>query len=125
MVGVGKGDHPPEPAQLRELGHECREPLEAEGFVLRVREPRHRVLRTMEKDVHVHVFEPKSEEIDNYRDLGDWLRNNKADRALYAATKNQLAQQQWSDMNYYADAKSSVIRQILGRAREWRATQLA
>lgn len=98
-------------------------PLEAEGFVLRVREPRHRMFRTPEKDVHLHVFTPESEEIDNYRDQRDWLRINDADRALYAATKKQLAQQQWSDMNYYADAKSPVIRGILARAREWRATQ--
>lgn len=49
-------------------------PLEAAGFVLRVREPRHRMLRTAQLDVHVHVFEPGSEEIDDYRDFRDWLR---------------------------------------------------
>jgi GrpB-like predicted nucleotidyltransferase (UPF0157 family) len=99
-------------------------PLESEGFLLRVREPRHRMLRTTEKDVHLHVFEPESEEINNYRDLRDWLRIDSVDRALYAATKEKLAQQQWSDTNYYADAKSAVILQILGRGRDWRATQL-
>jgi GrpB-like predicted nucleotidyltransferase (UPF0157 family) len=83
------------------------------------------MLRTTKKDVHLHVFEPESEEIDNYRDLRDWLRINGADRDLYAATKTRLAQQRWSDMNYYADAKSSVVQQILGRAREWRATNPA
>ena len=97
-------------------------PLEQEGFVLRVREPRHRMLRTTEKDVHIHVFEPESQEIRDYLDLRDWLRINEADRDLYASTKKKLAQQPWSDMNYYADAKSSVVRQILGRARVWRAT---
>ena len=97
-------------------------PLEQEGFVLRVREPRHRMLRTTEKDVHIHVFEPESQEIRDYLDLRDWLRINEADRDLYASTKKKLAQQRWSDMNYYADAKSSVVRQILGRARVWRAT---
>jgi GrpB-like predicted nucleotidyltransferase (UPF0157 family) len=97
-------------------------PLEQEGFVLRVREPRHRMLRTTEKDVHIHVFEPESQEIKDYRDLRDWLRINEADRDLYAVTKKKLAQQRWSDMNYYADAKSSVVQQILGRARDWRAT---
>ena len=96
--------------------------LELEGFVLRVREPRHRMFRTIEKDVHVHVFEPKAEEIEAYRDLRDWLRINRADRDLYASTKKKLAHQQWSDMNYYAEAKSSVVQQILGRARDWRAT---
>lgn len=97
-------------------------PLEQKGFVLRVREPRHRMLRTTEKDVHIHVFEPESQEIKDYRDLRDWLRINEADRDLYAVTKKKLAQQRWSDMNYYADAKSSVVQQILGRARDWRAT---
>jgi len=97
-------------------------PLEQEGFVLRVREPRHRMLRTTEKDVHIHVFEPESQEITDYRDLRDWLRINEADRDLYASTKKKLAQQRWSDMNYYADAKSSVVQQILGRARDWRRT---
>ena len=97
-------------------------PLEQEGFVLRVREPRHRMLRTTEKDVHIHVFEPESPEIMDYRDLRDWLRINEADRDLYASTKKKLAQQQWSDLNYYSDAKSSVVQQILGRARDWRAT---
>ena len=97
-------------------------PLEQEGFVLRVREPRHRMLRTTEKDVHIHVFEPESQEIKDYRDLRDWLRINEADRDLYAATKKKLAQQRWSDMNYYSDAKSSVVQQILGRARDWRVT---
>jgi GrpB-like predicted nucleotidyltransferase (UPF0157 family) len=28
-----------------------------------------------------------------------------------------LAQRPWSDMNHYADAKTEVITQILGRAR--------
>jgi GrpB-like predicted nucleotidyltransferase (UPF0157 family) len=80
------------------------------------------MLRTTEKDVHIHVFEPESQEIKDYRDLRDWLRINEADRDLYAATKKKLAQQRWSDMNYYADAKSSVVQQILGRARDWRTT---
>ena len=96
--------------------------LEHEGFVLRVREPRHRMLRTIEKDVHIHVFEPESQEIRDYLDLRDWLRINEADRDLYASTKKKLAQQRWSDMNFYADAKSSVVQQILGRARDGHAT---
>lgn len=97
-------------------------PLEQKGFVLRVREPRHRMLRTIEKDVHIHVFEPESQEIRDYLDLRNWLRINEADRDLYTATKKKLAQQRWSDMNYYSDAKSSIVQQILGRARDWRAT---
>lgn len=97
--------------------------LEAAGFILRVREPHHRMLRTPEKDMHLHVLEPGSAEIDAYLDLRDWLRVCEEDRALYAALKKALARQEWSDMNYYADAKSETVQAILGRAQKWRATQ--
>ena len=63
--------------------------------------------------------------IEDYRDFRDWLRMSGSDRALYAATKKTLSQQQWSDMNYYAGAKSAVVQLILGRARDWRATRPA
>ncbi len=96
-------------------------PLESVGFVLRVREPGHRMLRTPQKDVHLHVYEPDRREVRDYLDLRDWLRVHNEDRSLYAATKRRLAQQPWSDMNYYADAKTDVVLQILARARAWRA----
>ena len=95
-------------------------PLENAGFVLRVREPGHRMLRTPAKDVHLHVYEPADEAVANYLDLRDWLRESAADRDLYAATKRELAQRTWLDMNDYADAKSDVVLAILGRARQWR-----
>lgn len=95
--------------------------LEAVGFVLRVREPGHRLLRTPERDVHLHVYEPDNPAVQDYLDLRDWLRESESDRALYAATKRQLAQREWSDMNHYADAKSEVISAVLGRARSWRS----
>jgi GrpB-like predicted nucleotidyltransferase (UPF0157 family) len=94
--------------------------LEDAGFVLRVREPRHRMFRTPSKDVHLHVCEPADEAVVDYLDLRDWLRESAADRVLYAATKRELAQREWLDMNDYADAKSEVVQDILGRAREWR-----
>lgn len=94
--------------------------LEAAGFVLRVREAGHRMMRTPEKDVHIHVFSADNPVIPNYLDLRDWLRVDETDRALYAATKKGLAQQQWADMNYYAEAKTEVIAEILSRARTWR-----
>lgn len=95
--------------------------LERAGFVLRVREPGHRMFRTPERDVHLHVYAPGDQAVMDYLDLRDWLRESESDRALYEATKQQLAQRQWSDMNHYADAKSDVIRAILGRARAWRS----
>ena len=95
--------------------------LESAGFVLRVREPGHRMFRTPAKDVHIHIFAAGDPAIPNYLDLRDWLRHDATDRALYANTKRELAQQQWTDMNYYADAKTDVIAAILARARAWRA----
>ena len=99
--------------------------LESAGFLLRVREPAHRLVRTPARDVHVHVYEPGRPEVRDYIDLRDWLRVNAVDRERYAATKRTLAKQQWNDMNDYADAKTEVINELLGRARAWRAGALA
>lgn len=98
-------------------------PLEDAGFVLRVREPGHRMLRTPSRDVHLHVFSVDDTVVPNYLALRDWLRVDEADRALYATTKMKLAQQRWDDMNYYAEAKSDVISKVLFRARIWRGQQ--
>lgn len=96
-------------------------PLAPAGFVLRVREPEHRMLRTPARDVHLHVYEPEHPEVRNHLDLRDWLRADADDRDLYANTKRLLARQRWSDVNEYADAKTEVVRAILTRARTWRA----
>ncbi|HVX29563.1 MAG TPA: GrpB family protein [Nitrolancea sp.] len=92
--------------------------LAAVGYVLRVREPDHRMFRTPERDVHIHVFPKGSGEIERHLLLRDRLRRSDEDRELYAATKRELAQREWSDMNYYAEAKTDVIQAILRRARE-------
>lgn len=97
--------------------------LERAGFVLRVREPEHRMFRTPARDVHIHVYEPNHPAISAYLDLRDWLRVDADDRALYERTKRQLATRTWEDMNDYADAKTEVILAILGRARERRAAE--
>ncbi|MGV8966272.1 MAG: GrpB family protein [Cellulomonas sp.] len=96
-------------------------PLEAAGFELRVREPDHRMFRTPQRDLHLHVYAPARAEERDYLDLRDWLRVSSEDRALYATVKRHLAQQQWNDMNDYADAKTDVVLDILTRARTWRA----
>lgn len=97
--------------------------LESAGFVLRVREAGHRMMRTPAKDVHLHVFSPDNAAVPNYLDLRDWLRVDETDRDLYATTKKTLAQQRWTDMNYYAEAKTEVITEILTRARIWRKSK--
>jgi len=96
-------------------------PLEAADFALRVREPDHRMLRTPQRDAHLHVYAPGRAEERDYLDLRDWLRVSSDDRTLYATVKHRLAQQHWEDMNDYADAKTDVVLDILTRARTWRA----
>jgi GrpB-like predicted nucleotidyltransferase (UPF0157 family) len=93
--------------------------LEASGYELRVREPdwhEHRMLRTPAHDVHVHIFTVGSSEIDRLFAFRDWLRTNDADRELYESTKRELAQQDWPTMQHYADAKTTVVEDILARA---------
>jgi len=92
------------------------------GFVLRVREAGHRMFRTPDRDTHIHVYASGDQAITDYLDLRDWLRRDESDRALYAGVKHDLARRAWSDMNHYAEAKSDVIQQVLGRARAWRAS---
>lgn len=93
--------------------------LESAGYVLRVREPEwheHRMLRTPEKDVHLHVFSAGSPEIDRYLIFRNHLREHCGGRALYEETKRRLASQDWPVMNAYAEAKTEVIQQIMARA---------
>lgn len=97
--------------------------LESLGLVLRVREPNHRMLRTPQRDFHLHIYEPGRPEVQAYLDLRDWLRVDATDRHLYADTKRRLATRPWDDMNDYAEAKTDVIQEILGRARTWRAAR--
>jgi GrpB-like predicted nucleotidyltransferase (UPF0157 family) len=99
--------------------------LESAGFLLRVREPEHRMVRTPARDVHIHVYEPGRPEVRDYIDLRDWLRVDAQDRDLYAATKRMLARRRWNDMNDYADAKTEVVLDLLARARAWRAGAMA
>ena len=93
--------------------------LEGAGYVLRVREPdleEHRMFRTPEKDVHVHVYSKGSKEIERYLLLRDRLREDERDRKLYAKTKRELARREWPSVDHYAEAKTEVIEGILARA---------
>jgi GrpB-like predicted nucleotidyltransferase (UPF0157 family) len=92
--------------------------LESTGYRLRVREPGHRMLRTPECDVHIHLWTDPADER-RHLTFRDWLRVDAADRALYERTKRELATHEWADMNGYADAKSDVVAAILARAEAW------
>jgi len=93
--------------------------LEEAGYVLRVREPdfdEHRLLRTPQKDVHVHVFSAGSPEIRRYLLLRDRLRQDEGERELYAQTKRELASKDWPSVDHYAEAKTEIIEGIISRA---------
>jgi len=93
-------------------------PMEAAGYVLRIREPdwfEHRLFKGPDTDINMHVFSEGSAEIDRMLGFRDRLRADEGDRELYARTKRRLAGQQWRHVQHYAQAKSDVVGQILGR----------
>jgi GrpB-like predicted nucleotidyltransferase (UPF0157 family) len=96
------------------------EPLLAAGYVLRVREPGHRLVRTPERDVHVHVYGRGDRAVEDYLLLRDHLRRDEGDRNRYEAVKRDLVTRRWEDTNDYADAKTAVITAIKERARALR-----
>lgn len=94
-------------------------PLEAAGYSLHIREPHwfeHRLFKDSGATVHLHVFSKGCSEINRMLMFRDWLRQNSSDRQLYVKTKRELAQQEWARGQDYADAKTSVISEILERA---------
>lgn len=95
-------------------------PLEAAGYILRIREPewyQHRVLKGLDTDVNLHVFSSGCVEIERMLLFRDWLRSHPDDRQLYERTKRELAQKTWKYIQHYADAKSGVVEEIMARAR--------
>jgi GrpB-like predicted nucleotidyltransferase (UPF0157 family) len=94
--------------------------LEGAGYKLHIREPdwfEHRLFKGPGVDINLHVFSAGCAEIDRMLRFRDWLRSHPDDLALYLSTKRALAQQEWGKTQDYADAKTDVIREILGRAR--------
>ena len=111
-IVVGIDDPDDEDAYLPEL--------DALGYELRVREPEHRCLRvgdeSRDERINLHCYPPEHAEVRKYLLFRGRLRADAADRELYEATKRELATREWRDINYYADAKGPVIREILARA---------
>jgi GrpB-like predicted nucleotidyltransferase (UPF0157 family) len=91
--------------------------LERAGYVLRVDEPGHRMFRTPERDVHVHIVRAGTDDVTRHLAFRDRLRASEPDRNAYEALKRELAAREWEDMNHYADAKGELIAAILARAR--------
>jgi len=93
--------------------------LEKGGYVLRIREPEwheHRVLKGPDTNVNLHVFSPGCPEIARMLTFRDRLRQHPHDRERYADAKRTLAAKDWKFVQSYADAKTSVIEEILARA---------
>ena len=93
--------------------------LEAQGFVLRIREPdwyEHRMLKGTDIRAHLHVFSEGCQEVKRMLAFRDWLRTHTDDRELYEKRKHHLARQTWKYMQHYADAKTEVVEEILSRA---------
>jgi GrpB-like predicted nucleotidyltransferase (UPF0157 family)/GNAT superfamily N-acetyltransferase len=94
--------------------------LTAAGYRLRVREAEwyeHRMFKGPDTDINLHTFSAGCPEIDRMLMFRDWLRANPTDRQLYARTKFDLAQREWTFIQNYADAKSAVIDGIMARVR--------
>lgn len=92
--------------------------LEAASYVLRIREPKwyeHRMFKRPDASINLHVFPLDCPEIERMLSFRDWLRSNPADRQLYERTKRELARQNWKYTQNYADAKTEVVEEILGR----------
>lgn len=93
--------------------------LERGGYILRAREPdwfEHRMCKGPDTNINLHIYTVGASEVDRMVRFRDWLRTNAADRDLYERTKRELAARTWRHVQHYADAKTSVIREILGRA---------
>jgi hypothetical protein len=94
-------------------------PMEAAGYVLRIREPdwyEHRLFKGPDTNINLHVFSARCIEIERMLGFRDHLRGNASDRALYAATKRELAARHWRYVQEYADAKTEVVEAIIARA---------
>jgi GrpB-like predicted nucleotidyltransferase (UPF0157 family)/uncharacterized protein (DUF952 family) len=93
--------------------------LTAAGYRLRLRTPEweeHRMFKGPDTDVNLHVFGPGSAEVERMVRFRDRLRADAGARERYAAEKRALAGRRWAHVQYYADAKSSVVEEILGEA---------
>jgi GrpB-like predicted nucleotidyltransferase (UPF0157 family) len=93
--------------------------LEAAGYPILIREPgwyQHRMFKGPDTDINLHVFSAGCPEIDRMLLFRDRLRAHSADRDRYARTKLALAQQDWPSVQDYADAKTTVVEEILARA---------
>jgi GrpB-like predicted nucleotidyltransferase (UPF0157 family) len=95
--------------------------LKAAGYTLKIREPdwfEHRLFKGPDTDINMHVFSAGASETEHMLRFRDWLRTHDDDRDRYAREKRRLASQVWRHVQHYADAKTSVIQEIMSRAEQ-------
>jgi GrpB-like predicted nucleotidyltransferase (UPF0157 family) len=93
--------------------------LEAAGFAFAHREPdwfEHRLMKFAKPRANLHIFSAGCPETRRMLAFRDHLRRDAADRALYQETKRALAARDWRIVQDYADAKTDVVTEIMGRA---------
>lgn len=93
--------------------------LEDAGYILRIREPEwfeHRLLKGPDTNINLHVFSKGSSEIDRMLRFRNWLRTSNSDRDKYGSVKRNLAHRKWKHVQDYADAKDSIVQEIMKRA---------
>ena len=94
-------------------------PMEAAGYVLRIREPdwfEHRLFKGPDTNVNLHVFSEGCPEIERMLAFRDRLRTHDDERIRYGNTKRELAAREWTYVQCYADAKGEVVEGIIARA---------
>jgi GrpB-like predicted nucleotidyltransferase (UPF0157 family) len=94
-------------------------PLEAAGYVVRIREPdwhEHRLFKGPDTDINLHTFSDGSPEIRRMLVFRDRLRARDDERDLYLRAKRELASRHWTYVQDYADAKGEVVEAIIARA---------
>lgn len=92
--------------------------LEAAGYVLRIREPdwfEHRLFKGPDTNINLHAFSEGAAEVDRMLRFRDWLRTHDEDRDRYERAKRELAQRTWRRVQHYAEAKTSVLEETMGR----------
>ena len=75
-----------------------------------------RMFKGPETDINLHVFSLDCPEIHRMLSFRDRLRSNAADRDQYARTKQALALAEWKYVQNYADAKTTVVSEIIARS---------
>jgi GrpB-like predicted nucleotidyltransferase (UPF0157 family) len=65
----------------------------------------------------IHMVETGGDFWTRHLAFRDYLRQNPATAAEYAALKKRLAAREWTDVNAYADAKTEFIKDIETKAR--------